>query len=337
MALEIKCDKGHTYIQPDIVVGDWPDDAPRCPKCFAEWRRGQEHIDLQEEIDSLRRELVQLEHKLGDRYKGPIVKEPPTRPYRVIVQDSEDPGYVNRLLIATPTTGLVRIEWVMGRYGQIVPPNWSMVQMNQYLNAYIPLRYQVADAQNLIVREAVDKDFEWLLLVEHDVIPPNDAFKRLDEYIRTAQIPIISGLYYTRHRPSVPLVYRGRGTSFYGDWEFGDLVWCDGVPTGFLLIHCAILRSMWEESEEYIIQHPDGRRDVTRKVFETPRHAWFDPETNQFNVTQGTSDLDWCTRVMEDEHFKKAGWDEYQEMEYPFLIDTNIWCRHVNPDGEQFP
>lgn len=289
------------------------------------------------ELDELRQQVKRLEERLNERHIGPVVKDPPVRPYRTIVKDSGDPGYVNRLLVGTPTTGLVRIEWVMGRYGQTIPPNWSMVQMNQYMNAYIPLRYQVADAQNLIVKQAIEGDFEWLLLIEHDNVLPPDAFKRWNLYMMEKQVPVVSGLYYTRSRPSEPLVYRGRGTGCFTEWEFGDKVWCDGVPTGALLIHMGILRKMWEEAEPYIIQHPSGNRDETRKVFETPRGHWFDPETNQFNSTQGTSDLDWCSRVMEGEYFAKAGWNEYQEKEYPFLVDTNIFVKHINPDGEQFP
>jgi hypothetical protein len=51
----------------------------------------------------------------------------------------------------------------------------------------------------------------------------------------------------------------------------------------------------------------------------------------------GTSDLDWCTRVMEGGYFKKAGWPKFQRRKYPFLVDTNILCRHINPNGEIFP
>ena len=252
--------------------------------------------------------------------------------YTTTIQDSGDPGYVNRLLVATPTTGLVRIEWVQARYGQIIPINWSMVTMLQFINSYIPLRYQVADAQNLIVREVVSKNFDWLLLVEHDNLLPPDAFIRFNEYMRKADTPVVSGLYYTRSRPSEPLVFRGRGNSFYGDWKVGDLVWCDGVPTGCLLIHGSILRAMWAESAEYNVGS-----QVTRRVFETPRNLWFDPESQQYNTACGTSDLWWCTRVVEGGFFKKAGWDRYHEMRNPFLVDTNIFCKHIDPDGIQYP
>lgn len=259
-------------------------------------------------------------------------KKSPVRPYRTIIQDSGDPGYVNRLLIGTPATGLVRIEWVQGRYGQIIPVNWSMVQVLEYFDSFIPLRYQVADAQNLIVKQAVTLDFEWLLLIEHDTILPPDAFVRFNQYMIEAKYPIVSGLYYTRSRPSEPLIFRGRGVGAFYDWKQGDLVMCDGVPTGCLLIHCAILREMWKESAEYQI-----KGQITRRVFDAPRTTWFDPSSNNYNTLSGTSDLAWCTRIMKDGYFRKAGWDEYQDKEYPFAVDTNIFCRHIDPDGTQYP
>jgi len=150
--------------------------------------------------------------------------------------------------------------------------------------------------------------------------------------MREEQVPVVSGLYYTRSIPSEPLIYRGRGNSFYTDWDMGDKVWCDGVPTGCLLIHCGILRAMWQDAESYQLAGIQVRR-----VFETPTRSWHDPETGTFNMTSGTSDLDWCTKVMTGGYFGKAGWTEYEGREFPFLCDTNIKCGHINPDGQQFP
>lgn len=256
----------------------------------------------------------------------------PVRPYRTIIQDSENNSYVNRLLLATPSTGTVRMEWVQSRYGQIIPTNWSFVQMLQFVDSYIPLRYQVADAQNLIVKEAVEKDFEWLILIEHDVILPPDALLRFNQYMREEQVPVVSGLYYTRSRPSEPLLYRGKGVSFYDKWAMGDKVWVDGVPTGCLLIHCAILREMWKDSEPYMLGAIQ-----TRRVFETPNRIWFDPETGFFNTVSGTSDIEWCHRVIDGNYLEKSGWIDYKDKEFPFLVDTEIFCKHINPNGEQFP
>jgi len=254
------------------------------------------------------------------------------REYGIKIEDSNNSDYINRILVGTPSTGLVRMEWVQARYGQIIPVNWSNVQMIQWMNGYIPLRYQVDDAQNMIIREAIKGDFEWLLLIEHDTCPPPDAFIRFNQYIKDGKVPIVSGLYYTRSRPSEPLTFRGRGTSTYTDWKPGDLVWCDGIPTGMLLIHNSIYKTMWNESPEYNIAG-----QITRRVFETPRNQWFDPQLNQFNTISGTSDLSWCERIMKENFFEKSGWSEYQKMEFPFLVDTNIFCIHIDQEGIKYP
>jgi len=256
----------------------------------------------------------------------------PVREYQTIIKDGGGPGYINRLMIGTAATGVIRIEWARARYGQIIPVNWSEVSTLEYINGYIPLNYQVADAQNVIVKQAIDRDFEWLLLWEHDVLPPPDALIKLNKYIRDEKTPVVSGLYYTRALPTEPLIFRGRGNSVYTDWKMGDQVWCTGVPTGFLLIHMAILREMWKESPEY-----KARNIIVRRVFDTPRRVHFTPEANQYTTFQGTSDLEWCNRVIEGGYFKKAGWKKFQKKKNPFLVDTSIFCKHINIDGTQYP
>ena len=260
----------------------------------------------------------------------------PVREYKTIVLDSGDPGYVNRLLVGTASTGLVRMEWVAARYSQIIPVNWSLVSMNQFINSFIPLRYQVADAQNLIVRQAVLGDFEWLLLIEHDNVLPPDAFLRFNDYMQRADTPVVSGLYFTKGYPAEPLIFRGRGTSYYDGWKLGDLVYADGVPTGCLLIHCGILREMWADAPEYLCG-----KELTRRVFETPRQQWSAPDSDEYHMTTGTSDLEWCTQVIKGDYMRRAGWGDYvdglEDARYPFLVDTNLFCRHITPDGIQYP
>jgi hypothetical protein len=284
--------------------------------------------------------IFPVEKDFGNGYTGKQIgdkKNPksPVGPYFQIkntLVNSNDPGYTNRLLVATPTTGLIRMEWALARWGCIIPTNWSQVQMVQWLSTYAPIQYLIADAQNMIIKEAIEKNYEWVFLWEHDVIPQPDAMLRLNDHIRSEKNPIVSGLYYTKSVPAEPMIYRGRGNSYFTDWEFGDEVYTDGVPTGFLLIHSSILRAMWDESPEYIV---NGQK--TRRVFNTPRDMWNDPITGQVNSTTGTSDLDWCTRVMEGKYFEKAGWKKHQKMRYPFLIDTAIFCKQIDENGVQYP
>ncbi|MHC4752907.1 MAG: hypothetical protein ACYTFW_23930 [Planctomycetota bacterium] len=256
----------------------------------------------------------------------------PVRPYKTITLDGGTGTYVNRIMIGVPTTGVIRMEWHQSNVGMIIPVNWSQVTATEPISGYTTYNYQVADAQNVLVKKAIERDFEWLLLYEHDVLPPPDAFIKLNKYMKAEDTPVISGLYYTRGRPSEPLIFRGRGDGVYDKFTIGDKVWASGVPTGFLLIHMGIIREMWKESPEY-----QARNVITRRVFETPRRADYNPEMHQFSTFSGTSDLEWCNRVMEGGYFKKAGWTKYQRKKYPFLVDTEIFCRHINIDGEQFP
>jgi len=249
------------------------------------------------------------------------------------LKDSGNNKFRQRLLVATPTRGLVRMEWVSARYNQIIPTNWSKTDMIQYMNGFIPLRYTVHDAQNLAVQACLDGGFEWLLLLEDDTMPPTDAFLRFTDYMDKGDIPVVSGLYFTRSDPPEPMTYRGRGNHYYRDWKLGDLVWCDGVPTGMLLIHASLLKAMYDDAAEYIL--PSGEK--ARRVFETMAQSWFNEETGAQETLVGTSDLDWCTRVIKGNYLEKAGFKTVAKKEFPFLVDTNIYCKHIDPDGTQFP
>jgi hypothetical protein len=253
-----------------------------------------------------------------------------------MINDSGNNKYKQRMLVATPTTGLVRMEWVASRYNQTIPTNWGKTDMIQYMNGYVPLRYTVHDAQNLAVKACLEGGFEWLLFIEHDTMPPLDAFWRFTEYMDKGDIPVVSGLYFTRSVPPEPMVYRGRGNHYFRGWKLEDKVWVDGVPTGLLLIHSSLLQAVWDDSPEYVISHT-SQVQAARRVFETRAQSWFNEETGAQETLVGTSDLDFCSKVIKGNYLEKAGWPKIAKMKYPFLIDTQIFAKHINPDGTQFP
>lgn len=238
----------------------------------------------------------------------------------------------NRLLIGTPTTGTVRMEWVNGRYGQTIPTNWSHVDVQQFMQPYLPIGYQVADAENLIAKHVVEHDFDWLLMYEHDNIPPPDAFIRLNEYMIKKEVPVVAGVYFTKSIPPEPLIYREKGMGYFADWKLGDKVWCTGVPFGFTLIHGSIIKALWRESTEYLCSG-----SVTRRVFNTPNASFVDWATGGFFANSGTSDLEWCARLIREGIFEKAGWPEIQKKKNPFLVDTGIFVKHIDPLGVMYP
>ncbi len=239
--------------------------------------------------------------------------------------------WTNRILIATPATGLVRMEWVHARYGQIIPTNWSQVELTQWINSYVPTQYLLPDAENLIAKVAIEGDFEWVLSIEQDNVLPPDAFFKINEYMKDKKVPIVSGLYFTKSNPPEPIMYRGRGNGYYGDWKLGEKVWVDGIPFGFTLMHTSILKALWDESPEYEV---NGQ--ITRRVFDLPDRNWGSPEEGM-GAVRGTTDLAWCTRIMENDIFTKAGWPEYQKKKNPFLVDTTIMIDHIDNEGRKYP
>ncbi len=240
----------------------------------------------------------------------------------------------NRLLIVTPTLGVVRMEWAMARYGQAMPCNWSASGASLGIGAGVPMHFLVADAQNLGCEDCIQKDFEWLLLWEDDVVAPADAFLILNPYIMDATIPVVSGLYFLKSNFSEPLLYRGNGNGCFTRFKIGEKVWATGVPTGFLLIHRKVIELMYNESEEYTTL--GGRK--ARKIFETPAKLIYDPQTGGVSTASGTSDLVWCARVIKENVLTRAGWPKIGRKKYPFLCDTRIFCRHIDlATGRMYP
>lgn len=253
-----------------------------------------------------------------------------------VPKSSEWEGWQKRICMAVPTTGSVRVEWMMSRFGQVVPCNWSQGDIFQFMDQYSPMGWAVADARNVCVQYFIDQGFEWLFFIDHDVILPPDTFLKINEYMNKGDIPVVCGLYYCKGTHPEPLLFRGRGSSVYQDWEQGDKVWVDGIPMGCTLIHGSIIKLMYEDSEVYNLGTIAGPV-VVRRVFETPRKAWYDPELGRYNSRVGTEDLWWCDRVMKDKYLERAGWPKFQRKKYPFLVDTSMFCKHIDEHGRMYP
>jgi len=248
-------------------------------------------------------------------------------------------GWHKKVCIAVPTTGNVRVEWMMARFGQVIPCNWANGDIFQSFDQYSPMGWAVADARNICIQHSIQNGFEWTLFIDHDVILPPDTFLKMNEYMRTGKYPVVCGLYYCKGSHPEPLIFRGRGTGYYDKWKRGEKIWVDGIPMGCTLIHNSIMKPLYDKSETYSCSTL-GNPIVVRRVFETPRKAWYDPETASYNTQVGTEDLFWCDRVMKEKIFEKCGvakYKKYQKMEFPFLLDTSIFCQHIDPMGQQFP
>jgi len=270
------------------------------------------------------------------------------QPTLLAPENGEWKGWTKRICICVPTTGRVRIEWVMARFGQVVPVNWANNDIFQFFDMFSPLGFSVADARNFCVDFSLKGNFEWTLFIDHDVILPQDTYLKITEYmnlVKTRQdgskdyskaIPIVCGLYYCKGSKPEPLIFRGRGNSYFSDWKRGDKVWCDGLPMGITLIHNSILKVAYDLSETYTMPTLNGPA-IVHRVFDTPRHGWSDPESGKYNQKVGTEDLFFYDRLKAQDIYKKAGWPKYQKKQYPLLCDTSIFCQHIDENGIRYP
>jgi hypothetical protein len=234
-----------------------------------------------------------------------------------------------RLLVAVATEGWVRYEWAHARYGQVTPINWEAQGFDiacYRSNAYSAIGYSIDDAYNLIVKKALEVKVDWLIIIEDDVVVPNDLFIKFGRYMDAKEFPVVSGLYYTKSEPSEPLIFRGRGNGPFRKWKPGQKVFCDGLPMGCLLIHTSILKWFWENTKD-VYQTVDGQ--TIRRVFETPRKLFYDPEKGGYERQEGTQDLYFFDRMIENDVLKKTGWDKVARRKWPLLCDTGILCKHV--------
>lgn len=236
-----------------------------------------------------------------------------------------------RLLVATATLGIIRFEWAHARYSQIIPVNWESSSLD--LN-YGVVGYSIDDAYNTITKKAVDEGFEWLIIIEDDVVIPIDCFLKFGKYINEDPHPVVSGLYYLKAEPTAPLLFRGRGNGPYLKFNIGDKVWCDGLPMGCLLLSVDILRYLYDRSPEY--KAVDGK--MLRKVFETPRRILMDPQTWTAHSHCGTQDIFFFDRILNENVLAETGWKKFARKKHPFLCDTSMFCRHIDlHTGRQFP
>jgi hypothetical protein len=201
------------------------------------------------------------------------------------------------------------------------------------INEVTPLGYNVPDARNIIVQAAVLGDFEWLFFNDSDTILPPDCYLKLNEYMRDGSIPIVGGLYCTKSHPSEPLVYRGRGNSYYRNFKVGEKVWCDGIGMGCTLINVKVLKAMYEDAPIYLA----GGNQKVRKVFDNPMFQWIDPEAGTIRGFHGTEDLSWFDRVYQGNYLSKAGFPKIAKKKWPILMDGSIVCLHITPDGTKYP
>jgi GT2 family glycosyltransferase len=117
------------------------------------------------------------------------------------------------------------------------------------------------NSRNAVARMFLQKDTEWLLTLDTDMVFAVTDFDALCASADEQDVPIISGLYFVDERPPRAAVAR---TSQDGviksiaDWDMDQLVDVDWCGAGFMLIHRSVFEKLGDEPYRQDIVAPSG-------------------------------------------------------------------------------
>lgn len=159
--------------------------------------------------------------------------------------------------------------------------------------------------RNKAVRTAIQLGARWLFFLDSDIIPPNDVIARLISRNK----PIVAGLYVRRHNPPFNEMLRLRTDGIVGlrpiqdgEYKDGDLVECDAVATGCLLIETWVFERI---------------RPFTMTIDNRPANPSYFLWTESRIGPGFSEDFSWCLRA--------------RECGFRIYCDTSVKCKHLGP------
>ena len=165
--------------------------------------------------------------------------------------------------------------------------------MNTTMSRAVVKGKPVDVARNELVGYARKVGAKYIFFIDDDVLVPHNALIRLFG-LKTG---VATGVYYTKTRPSVPVILKKDRPAGFEDWKYGDVVEVDYCGAGCLLIDMDVF-------------------DAIEKKF---------PDTEFFRYNRGRPDI-----VEERGHIGEDVWfcDLATKCGYPIMCDTGVQCGH---------
>ena len=98
----------------------------------------------------------------------------------------------------------------------------------------------IADARNIIAKQAIAMNADKVLFISDDVIPPPRIFEMLNRH----QKELVTGIYWTKETNPKPYIWRGQMQGPYEDWKFGEFFEIDWAGVDALLIDTKVFRKI---------------------------------------------------------------------------------------------
>lgn len=218
-------------------------------------------------------------------------------------------------LVGIPTNGEHSHFFTQFMLGTEYPTNFTM-------NFRAVPGYEVGDARNILVQEAINLGAKYLFTVDEDVIGPSHGIRQLFYRMEThPEWTVCAGLYATKTYPPEPLIFQEWGMGPSWDWKRGELIQVKSTGNGFNLYRVDDLKNM-KGPEPYILRNPwDGTPMEVRRWFKTGKEYIRD-ENGIVSLSAHTEDS-WFYSMCEDEGLQ-------------VWMDTSIICQHYDKHNQLF-
>jgi SAM-dependent methyltransferase len=122
-------------------------------------------------------------------------------------------------------------------------------------------------AKERLVEMAIANNCQWVLFIDDDTILPGDALMKMIKLWKSGdQYKIITGVYWSKSEPSVPLLFKGDLEGSFWDWTTQDLVEVDSAGAGCLFVDIEVFKKMKKPwlSCNYFFDVPRNTYDLTK-------------------------------------------------------------------------
>jgi len=127
--------------------------------------------------------------------------------------------------------------------------------------------YRVDIAKERLAELAVMNNAQWAFFLDDDVCPPADTLLKMIKLWKSDdKHQVISGVYWSKSDPSVPLIFRGNLEGSFWDWKTTDIIKADGAGAGCLFVDTNVFKKLSKPwfSTNYFFEDPRTIYDMNK-------------------------------------------------------------------------
>lgn len=238
------------------------------------------------------------------------------------------------LSIGVPCYGAQEAKW----WGTLVKNVANLTKSVNVVDILIADSMATDHNRNLIAKDFLKSNVEWIFWIDADTIVPVGGIERL---LKTGK-KMISGLYYGKHSPHNPIAYNTYNNAYRSinmdrSWEKGEILEVASCGFGAMLVHRSIFEDIqanfvpkMETNGGIILIHKDdilegADQGIHDKVIgDTLYKKLIEPtiEINYpfFGLEHGKTEDLWFT-------------EKATRLGYKIYLDTGVECGHLYPQA----